>query len=308
MPVSDSPWRDRETLYKLYIEKELSAAAIGEKLGCTNVTILDWLDCHDIEKRDPDPPTKTGEDHPRSITRKELLEDYQRVADELGKTPTQSEYNQHENSYTWSAIRGHFDSMGELQDAAGLERLRKGRVNLECEVCGDEFEVKHSRKQTRRCCSQECDIEWRKEAYSGEKNHNYKENIESNCEWCGETYSAPQYKESNTRFCSQDCMIAWRTEEYSGEGHPRWKDNDDYYRGPNWQQQREKARDRDDHECRNCGGEEQLQVHHITPYESFDDYEEANRLQNLITLCTSCHHKLEWGSITVQSGLDLFAE
>jgi 5-methylcytosine-specific restriction endonuclease McrA len=103
-------------------------------------------------------------------------------------------------------------------------------------------------------------------------------------------------------------MIEWRSKEYSGEDHPRWKDNGDYYRGPNWHRQREKARNRDNYECQKCRSEKQLQVHHITPYDSFDDYKEANRLQNLITLCTSCHHKLEWGSITVQSDLETFVE
>lgn len=306
--MSDSPWRDKDILYELYVEKELTAAEIGERLGCTDTTISDWLGRHGIDARDPDPPTMTGENNPRSITQEELIQDYQRVADELGKTPPQEEYNNYEDSYTWSAIRGHFNSMGELQEAAGLERLRKGRVTLECEICGDEFDVKHSRKDARRCCSPECDLEWRKKAYSGEKNHNYKENIESTCEWCGESYTAQAHKKGKTRFCSQKCMIEWRTEEImSGEDHPRWKDNDDYYRGPNWHQQREKARDRGGNECQHCGSESQLQVHHIIPFESFDDYREANRLQNLITLCVSCHHKLEWGSITVQSGLDRFS-
>jgi transposase-like protein len=305
--MSDSPWRDKDTLYELYVERGLTTAEIGEKLGCTDVTISDWLDRHDIDARDPDPPTMTGEDHPRSVTRDELIEDYRNVAEDLGKTPSQEEYNHHEDSYTWSAIRGHFDSMGELQDAAGLERLRKGRVDIECDICGDEFNVKHAEKDARRFCSDECHTKWRKEAYTGENNHNYKQNIESTCEWCEETYTAKPHKEDSTRFCSQECMIEWRTDEImSGENHPRWKNNDDYYRGPNWHQQREEARDRDNNECQHCGSEDQLQVHHIIPFESFDDYREANKLQNLITLCVSCHHKLEWGSITVQSGLDRF--
>ncbi|WP_080510781.1 HNH endonuclease [Halorubrum californiense] len=96
-------------------------------------------------------------------------------------------------------------------------------------------------------------------------------------------------------------MIKWRAREYSGENHPRWKDNDDYYCGPNWARQRRKTHDRDGHECQHCGSEDQLQVHHIVPYESFDDHQEANRLSNLITLCVSCHHRVEWGSLIVQS-------
>lgn len=303
---SESPWRDEDTLHELYVEKELSAQVIGDELGCSDVTVLDWLHRHGIEVRNKDPPTMTGEDNPQSVSNEELIRDYRRVANELGKTPSQKEYNNHEDSYTWGAIRGHFDSMGELQDAAGLERLRKGRVDIVCDVCGEEFDVKHSLKEYRRCCSPECDAKWREEAYSGENNHNHKEDIESTCEWCGDTYTAQAYKEGSTRFCSQECMVTWRSQKYSGENHPRWKDNGAYYRGPNWRRQREKARERDDNECQECGSDDQLQVHHIVPYESFNDYEKANRLQNLITLCVSCHHKLEWGSITVQSELSVF--
>lgn len=306
--MPESPWHDRETMYELYIEEELSTAEIGERLGCTDVTISDWLDRHDIPARDPDPPTMTGEDHPRSVTREELINDYRQVADELEKTPSQEEYNQHKDSYTWSAVRGHFDSMGELQEAAGLEKLRKGRVDIECDICGDEFNVKHAEKDTRRFCSDDCHTEWRKEAYSGKNNHNYKEDIESTCEWCDDSYTARPYEEDSTRFCSQECMVEWRSREYSGENHPNWNGGKDGYRGPNWPEQRQKARQRDDHECQNCETAEQLQVHHIIPFHSFDDYREANQLQNLITLCVSCHQKVEWGSLTVQSDIGTFVE
>lgn len=304
--MSDSPWQDKETLYTLYIEQGLSMAEIGEQLGCSDVTVSNWISRHGIDPRDPDPPTMYGEDHPRSVTKEELIEDYRRVANELGKTPSQLEYNQYADSYTWSAIRGHFDSMSELQEAAGLEQLNKGRVVIECEVCGDEFDVKHSRRDTRRFCGSDCHDEWKKEAYSGEGNHNYKQPISTTCEWCENTYTVPPHKEDSTRFCSQECMIEWRSRAYAGENHPRWKGRDSYYRGPNWRRQREKARERDNNECQNCGREEGLHVHHIVPFVSFDDYREANKLQNLITLCASCHHRLEWGSITVQAGLDVF--
>lgn len=305
--VSGSPWQDKDLLIELYVEQGLSVADIGDRLGCTGTTISDWLDRHDIEARDPDPPTMEGTDNPRSVTRDELIEDYQNLADELGKTPSQEEYNNH-GEWTQSAIQGHFDGMGELQDAASLERHRKGRVTLVCEICGDEYEEKHAKKDSSRFCSRECSAAWKAKAYSGHGNPNEHTPVSCTCEWCGESYEAQPYEEDSTRFCSQECMIEWRSREYSGENHPRWKDNDDYYRGPNWARQREKARERDNHECQHCGSEDQLQVHHITPFESFDDYQEANELSNLITLCVSCHHRVEWGSLTVQSGLDLFSK
>jgi DEAD/DEAH box helicase domain-containing protein len=74
--------------------------------------------------------------------------------------------------------------------------------------------------------------------------------------------------------------------------------------GPNWPAQRDTARARDGHRCRQCGaperGDRHHDVHHITPFRAFghipgvnDAYELANRLENLITLCPACHHRVE---------------
>ncbi len=74
--------------------------------------------------------------------------------------------------------------------------------------------------------------------------------------------------------------------------------------GPNWSAQRDAARARDGCICRNCGTPEresrQHDVHHITPFRAFgyvpganDFYQLANRLENLITLCSTCHRRVE---------------
>lgn len=84
--------------------------------------------------------------------------------------------------------------------------------------------------------------------------------------------------------------------------------------GPNWQEQRQKALQRDDYRCRTCGagpdfaGHEKpqsgrgLHVHHVRPFRDFgyvpgdnETYRQANRLENLITLCASCHRRAEEG-------------
>jgi DEAD/DEAH box helicase domain-containing protein len=75
-------------------------------------------------------------------------------------------------------------------------------------------------------------------------------------------------------------------------------------RGPNWEQQRHRARARDGYRCRHCGAPERPErthdVHHIEPFRTFgyvrgenDHYLEANRLENLVTLCRSCHRRVE---------------
>jgi DEAD/DEAH box helicase domain-containing protein len=37
----------------------------------------------------------------------------------------------------------------------------------------------------------------------------------------------------------------------------------------------------------------QLDVHHLIPYTSFKSNLEANKLENLVSLCPACHPKLE---------------
>jgi DEAD/DEAH box helicase domain-containing protein len=75
-------------------------------------------------------------------------------------------------------------------------------------------------------------------------------------------------------------------------------------RGPNWEQQRNRARARDGYRCRHCSVAERPNrahdVHHIEPFRTFgyvrgenDRYLEANRLENLVTLCRSCHRRVE---------------
>lgn len=80
-------------------------------------------------------------------------------------------------------------------------------------------------------------------------------------------------------------------------------DKNDY--GPNWQKQRDLARARDGYTCQNCGLREtdrQLHVHHKIPFRNFTSWEQANQLDNLITLCPTCH-KLAEAPVRLRSGL-----
>lgn len=90
----------------------------------------------------------------------------------------------------------------------------------------------------------------------------------------------------------------------SGEEHPQWSGGVVDYYGPNWFTQRNRARGRDNYTCQRCGVNEseqsmQLDVHHKTPRSHYVDgggevdYEEMNRIENLITLCRSCHKTME---------------
>jgi DEAD/DEAH box helicase domain-containing protein len=94
-------------------------------------------------------------------------------------------------------------------------------------------------------------------------------------------------------------------------------DPNDY--GPEWPATRDAVRQRDGYRCQGCGTLEmagrQHDVHHKVPFRAFvaDEarreglpvalaWKVANRLDNLVTLCQSCHHRAESG-IRTRSGL-----
>jgi DEAD/DEAH box helicase domain-containing protein len=80
-------------------------------------------------------------------------------------------------------------------------------------------------------------------------------------------------------------------------------DPNDY--GPDWPRIRLAVRTRDGFRCRICGTPEngrEHDVHHKAPFRTFTSVAEANRLDNLVTLCPTCHRKAEQ-NVRVRSGL-----
>ena len=66
--------------------------------------------------------------------------------------------------------------------------------------------------------------------------------------------------------------------------------------GKKWKQLRKEILKRDEYKCQNCGfqGEKKkLHIHHKKPLQRFKDLKQANRRDNLITLCPSCHKQAE---------------
>lgn len=93
-----------------------------------------------------------------------------------------------------------------------------------------------------------------------------------------------------------------------------WSNDPNQY-GANWQRQSELARQRDLYRCQVCGILEEGRahdVHHKIPLRAFRTpegvirYEDANHLDNLITLCPACHRRAE-AVVRIRSGLAGFA-
>jgi len=83
-----------------------------------------------------------------------------------------------------------------------------------------------------------------------------------------------------------------------------WNSDRNYY-GGHWKDIRQAVLARDEYRCRVCAapeGDSPHHVHHKTPFRAFENPTEANRLENLVTLCPSCHRLAE-SAVKVRSGL-----
>ncbi len=83
----------------------------------------------------------------------------------------------------------------------------------------------------------------------------------------------------------------------------QWFDEANYY-GKNWDNVRASVLLRDENKCQACGKTEpqRLEIHHKTPFKMYRNKGQANELNNLVTLCPSCHKEAE-AMVKVQSGL-----
>lgn len=178
-----------------------------------------------------------------------------------------------------------------------------------CDGCGTDIEVMeyYVGKQDHFFCDQNCYNSWQL-GRTTDYNESQKTQTHSDCPQCGNRFelTTPQRHNSHRSFCSNNCSRNWMSEFQSGDKNPQWKGGKERYYGSNWNQLREEIIERDDSKCQICectqsehfeqyGGD--LHVHHITRLLDFDTIDEANKSENLITLCTSCHSGVEQGTV-----------
>lgn len=156
-------------------------------------------------------------------------------------------------------------------------QARKVVSQYKCEFCGDHFHRRGSGHKYRFCsaaCRQRAKADPTKQ-------------VARNCATCGNKFSTWAYRQQ--RYCNPKC-----NPQRIFRGHPSAAEKD---RGRNWKMQSAAARKRDHYRCQSCGVHA-LIVHHKRPYRTFKgNWKLANRLSNLITLCRSCHPRVEFGSI-----------
>lgn len=192
-------------------------------------------------------------------------------------------------------------------------RQRKN-IFIKCEFCGKEKLKRPCEIESEHLfCSNTCRNSWMKGRKHSRKTREKmsesqkrignrppqkgKSPILIECSNCGTKFKRRVccIRRAKYSFCSNECKFDW----FQGEKHPHWRNGQWCKRkGPGWLNQRRKALRRDDHTCQICGTKETdrgLDVHHIIPFIRFENYIEANKIDNLVTLCRACHGKIEFG-------------
>lgn len=181
---------------------------------------------------------------------------------------------------------------------------KSARESSECRKCGTTFHYYPSDKRgiyRPDCVREGTDLE----ALGPEKNS---PRVTVACEQCGRemTVLESRIERREVRFCSQSCHGQWISENLVGEGHHCWEGGSiSYHSG--WLRARRRVLRRDGRTCQCCGidGDELdrgLHVHHIVPARTFDDQRVAHQVSNLLTLCPSCHRKVEHGMVDLPDG------
>jgi len=212
-----------------------------------------------------------------SYTKSEVIDAIQRLADELGESPTNDEMAARGDCSPETARR-LFGSWNDALRAAGLPpRLRSEIPTDELLAAIDDLADQLGRVPR-----------WADNRREGE-------------------FSVTTYR---NRFGSWKRALAAAGYDAPPTRRRRWANTTDgeISYGSNWPQQRRRALERDEYECQAEGCEmtdsmhidrygQSLEVHHLNPLRMFREdgevnHEEANRLENLITLCR--HHHAQW--------------
>lgn len=200
-------------------------------------------------------------------------------------------------------------------------RARKNEVELTCDTCGAKFTRQPSHQKSKHggnFCSRRCHYKGRSlglvkrivtipytyteagkarmlEASRKPKGQRIFHWL--TCLQCKRVFDDPndgRVRLSGMSFCSLECCNLHR----NGENNPSWRGGHSGYYGKSWRRLRREARQRDHYTCQRCQkvmvAGKMPDVHHIQPVSTFDDPEEANFLENMISLCHPCHMHVEW--------------
>jgi len=223
---------------------------------------------------------------PKDLSDEQLLEDLRMVSEIVGRAPRESDLKKHGHLSDLIAYSSRWGTWYDALIAAGLSPDTSQRQDIPKVELIEEYQrvaklVGHAPSET--------DINEHSSFAPGTFSRAFGSFVEAKLE-AGFEHVPSQYLPS-------------------GEDHYLWKQDMDRPYDSNWFKRREQALERDGRKCVRCGKTsaehknwcgKDLHVHHITPWREFDDQEQRNGLENLVTLCASCHRSIEVLPITPQ--------
>ena len=291
-----------ETLRRLYWDEENSLNMIGQMFDVDGMTIRNWMISYDIPRRDLSKGKKRSKTHSRRISegQKRLIAEGKRRYDgehspawKGGPVTVNCGWCGAELQMPKARVKSqeHFFCRGTdcrskwMSVTIPLRKYDKphyGSKEITCDDCGKTFRRQNHAIHKRNYCSECCPPR----GASGD--------TELTCDNCDKNFLRPNHRDKGQKyiFCSPSC----KKEFMRGDKIYNYKGGYEPYYGPNWREQRRKARERDSYTCQHCGIHQSkldraLDVHHIVPFCEFGlaNYIQANDLQNLLSLCQSCH-------------------
>jgi len=165
------------------------------------------------------------------------------------------------------------------------------KTKCNCDYCGKETERYFTRynREHHHYCSNECYLNALRQGKQGK--------VRFICDYCGKEAERIHslYYQTNYQhhYCSRECADNGRA-KFSGSYDGRHPSR---LNSTQWNKLTKKVRDRARRRCEICripeGNGRQLEVHHKIPVACFNSSAKANRLSNLIAVCSLCHGKLE---------------
>jgi len=308
----ENPWDNEETLRELYVDKNMSLGEIADKLGCSIGTVQNALDKLGIN-RGIDikcPACADCFDSERAMK----IHHYRAHGG-----PVEENWSCSNCGKGYSARRGLIKHLTDECPSGGHRCDKCGRtfptergfsshmskvhdiqmhVEVECGQCGvvDVVEPWRARQSENYYCSNKC---------NGHATGPEAERITLECVVCGDDYPVEPYRAETSITCGEECRYKYMAEYMRGEDNPSYIDGGASYYGPNWKEQRQKRRERDEYTCQYCGEDlsnmgQEPDVHHLKRINWFKKnydgprwYEKGNRIGNLRTTCKECHGRWE---------------
>jgi hypothetical protein len=244
------------------------------------------------------------------VSDENLIRDLQELAERLGSIPTAREMR---NEGPWSAKTyiNHFESWNNALKESGLKTRNVSKEELIEDMKEFAEELGHvpTREEMEECGpwggstyesyfnSWNNSLECANLKTNKLSNKKLLENLQEVAEELGKTPTAREMKKFGPHCPKtyQKHFGSWNNAlEEAGFEPILTHGEGEYVYGSGWVEARQETLERDNYTCQVCAYRDKSNhVHHIKPRRKFDDVSKSNTLDNLITLCNSCHSRFE---------------